>query len=489
MSKNVFRDTVILTYTRIIVIGTNLVYSMVLTRALSQYDYGVYSQAQIIITFAITFLGLSIPNCVNFFLPQARGKEEENNVIINIMTMCLMVGLTGAIIIVGSAPLLASFFHQQELKKILMVGAFIPCSQLFSNVFDNTFIVMNRATMVGVRRTVISFLKVVAVVILWALKLSFIEFYFCIALIELVVGLYSAVCVLRAWKGERIKRINFKFLKKALYFALPLGLSGIVGTLNINVGKLIISKQFGPEELALYSNMTQELPITIIATSVAAVGVPLVAKYLAENRTISVLTLWRQTTELSVILTSWAVGVLIVMAPEAVTFLYSQKYISGVPIFRIASIILLLRTVYFGMILNGSGNTKGILYNSIIGMAVNVGLLVLLYPTLHILAPVCSSLIASFIMGWFQLKASAKVLRCTMWEIFPWKAIIKNLMFNGIIGCICLFVASFLRVCLQSSFLLLAIIGSLWFALLLLCSGKRALELKKVLSGNLEERD
>ena len=476
--RNPVRDVVVLTYTRIIGIGTNLIYSMVLVRALTKYNYGVYSQAQIVISFCVTFLGLSLPNCINFFLPKAKSQDDRSRVISNIASLCILAGVIGALGIAFLAHPLALYFELDGLETVLYIGCTIPCWQLLSSIYDNTFVVLGRTKLVAIRRTLFSLLKVIVAVLLWLLQFSFYQFYFSIMIVEMVVGIYSVTSILCETKRNPFHLFNASFIKSAFVYSLPLALASTVGIISANLSKLIVSKQLGAEELALYTNMTQELPITIIATSIAAVGVPLVAQYHSEKRLGDILLLWNNSIELSFICTTWIVGIFIVLAPEVVTFLYSDKYITGVPIFRISSLVLLLRVIYFGMILNGTGHTRKILYSSIGSVVINIFLIFLLFPIAGVYGLTIATLLSTSSAGLFQLWMSRTIIKCSWKDIFPWKRLFVNVIQNVIAAGGSFLLAVFLRSRHSNIFVIIILVSLLWGGIIFCFSWKRILKLK-----------
>ena len=129
---------------------------------------------------------------------------------------------------------------------------------------------------------------------------------------------------------------------------------------------------YSTDQLAIYTNASKEMPVTIIASSLTAVLMPKLVRLLKNGKNNEVVKLWGETIILSYVFICFFTAFLFVFAPQIMEVLYSEKYLPGVNIFRIYSIVLLLRVTYFGMVLNSIGKTKMIFYCSIASLLLNV---------------------------------------------------------------------------------------------------------------------
>lgn len=73
-------------------------------------------------------------------------------------------------------------------------------------------------------------------------------------------------------------KLNYKVIKKILNYAIPLRIASFIGTIAIQIDKLIIGWFRTVEYLAIYKNASKELPITFISASVTAVILPVVVQ-------------------------------------------------------------------------------------------------------------------------------------------------------------------------------------------------------------------
>ena len=474
-----FQDMAVLTYTRFVTLGTNLAYSMILVRALSPYSYGVYTQSQMILSFAVTFLGLSLPNCVNFLLPQYTQREMGGKVISQVLFLCLVSGGLGAAAVAVGSRVLAAYFSLPSLVPVLWVGCTIPLWQLLATLYDNTFVVLGRTGMVAARRTAFALGKVLAALLLWGLGWELIPFCLGILGVEMSIGLFSLFSLLRLGGARRLFPLDRPLIRSAFRYAAPLAAALVLGTVSGQLGKLCVSKWLGAQALALYSNMTQELPVAILSTSAAAVGVPLIARYRRENRPRQAASLWNRCSQISFLATSWIVGLLWLFAPEAVAFFYSQQYLAGVPVFRTFVWILLMRPIYFGMLLNGWGKTHQILLCSASGVLLHALLLLPFYRLWGMCGLAAASVLSTAFANALQLLLSRRLLGQNSGRLLPWKTIAGNLAWNGMLALAFWPVRDWLRGFWGISWVTLALCGSLWGGAILLIYRRRIFTWRK----------
>ena len=126
------------------------------------------------------------------------------------------------------------------------------------------------------------------------------------------------------------------------------------------------------------------------------------------------------------------------------TFFYSEKYITGVTVFRIYSLILIFRSTYFGMVLNSTGNTRAILYSSIIAVLSNIVLNFAFYYIWGFTGPALATVASTLISAYYLLRSTSRKVSVPIREFFPWRKIFKVGLLNVAFGALFLFLREFL---------------------------------------------
>jgi len=277
--------------------------------------------------------------------------------------------------------------------------------------------------------------------------------------------------------------LNINILKKVLVFSIPLGISTAISTISLDLDKLIIGFLLDEQSVAIYANAGKELPISYITVSFTAVVLPKVVKNIKENKTANALDIWKKSSEICFIIMSFFSVACIVFAPQIITFLYSEKYLEGVSIFRIYSLVLLFRITYWGTILNAFGKTKTILYNSIACLVLNLILSIGLYRVFGFIGPAIATCISIGAMCIFQLFMSARLVKEKILKIFPWKNFSQELLVNVILGTAVLGLTKIMNLGTDVKGIVFAIIiGIVWLVLYFLIFSKRILRIWKELN-------
>lgn len=432
--NSIGKNAVILTFSKMLVLMVSMIISMLLSRYLTLNEYGTYSTILLITNIAITIFVLGLPNSINFFLSAATEEEKQEFTSIY-YTLSSILCIIAGFLLVFSVPFIEQYFNNDNIKLFWYALAILPWTKVVLSSIDNFLIVFNKTKMLIKFKIINSAMLLLSVVLIKVFKLSFSEYIFIYVLLELIFSFVAIKLSTLNIKKTKVK-YSRKVVKKILYFSVPLGIASVVGTLTIELGKLIIGGFFDTEMLAIYTNASKEMPVTIIAASLTAVLMPQLVKLIKENKVIEAVNLWKITTTLSYMFMCFFTFYLFFNSREIITFLYSAKYLPGENIFKIYTLIILVRTTYFGMILNSTGKTKFVLYSSVFSLVINVILSYLLYYTLGFIGPAIATLISMFATAAFQLIASSKSVNVNFKSIMEWKEIMKITFINIILGLI-----------------------------------------------------
>lgn len=479
-SRSLGSDALQLTMSKMVVLLISMVTGMLLSRFRSFEEYGTYSQIIMVITLATTIVMMGLPNSLNYFLAKADTDEERRHFLSVYYTASTVLSLLVGVILVCITPLLTAYFKNPLIKNFIYFLAIFPWTKIICSSVENVLVVYRKTGFIAVYRIANSISLLGIIVLVQLMNWSFSVYMLLYLLVEAVFALWVYLIAYRN-AGSIGVSFDFRLIKTILTFSIPLGLASMVGTLNVELDKFVIGGMMGTEKLAIYTNASREMPVTIIATSITAVLMPQMVRMLKNGKKTDAVKLWGSATTLSFAAICFFAVALFVFAPEVMTLLYSEKYLPGTSVFRIYSMTLMLRCTYFGMLLNVTGKTKFILYSSIGSLVLNISLNYILYYLLGFIGPALATFLSSFIMSFFQLVYSAKVCEIKFKTIFPWKNIFLLLLLISVTGGIVLLSHKFISQYINS--LLSAIlIGLLWFVLLSLILYKPLLKQWRILN-------
>ena len=439
------KNAVILTAAKMVTIFIALVSSMLLSRFRTLEEYGTYSQILIVINLVTSLFTLGLPNSTNYFLARAENLQERKQFLSVYYSLNTILCFGMGIVLVCSVPLIVSYFNNPLIRSFIYVLTLLPWTKVIISSISNVLVVYGKTKKLMLLNTVNAAVALVAILIVEIFQWSFQEYMFLYLLGEIGIMLWVYGIVMHL-EGHLSFSLNKIYILKIFQYSIPIGVASFIGTISLELDKLMIGRFMGTEAVAIYTNAGKELPLTIVASSLTAVLLPQMARYLKKNETEKAVTLWSFAIELSYICICFFSMTCIVFAPQIMTILYSEKYLSGVSVFRIYSLVLLLRTTYFGIILNSIGKTKFILYSSLLSLILNCVLNVMFFYLFGFIGPAIATFISMGFVGIVQLLVTSSKIHISFKRLFPWKKLLNITFANVFLGSLSFSVIQYFKV-------------------------------------------
>lgn len=417
MNNNIAKDSIILSIVRIVTICTSLIQTMILSRIMSLTEYGVYSQLLIVVSIVTTFSNLGLNNAINYFYNRYEKKNEKEKYINVIFCLTIVAGLIGAILIFIFRNAIASYYKSPIIIGLIIYIVLRPMLANIISLYQSLYISVGKAKVIAIRNFLISFAQTICV----PLSFYLLKDITAMLVVQVSLDIIQLIYFRLDFSKKEININPFKFdksiIKEILRYAIPMGLALMMGTLFKESDKLVIAKLMDTESLAIYTNMSKQLPFEFIALSFTAVVTPVIVKFYYNNDKKSVIKIWSNYMEFGYISTWILCAGAIVCSRELLLFLYSDKYIAGLNIFIIYLVVEMFRYTCFGMILSATGHTKYILNSSIIALIANIIFNIIFYRIFGIIGPAIASLLCVIIMNCTQLLLSCKILNTKILKI------------------------------------------------------------------------
>ena len=475
--NNIGRDSLILTVTQFMTLGVNMINAMLLSRFRTLGEYGTYSQVMMVCTIIITFFSAGFAQCINYFLGKSQSEEEKAGFIQSYYSITSLVGILGGCVTLVLLPILKRYFGNDALADFWFVLLLYPLSHILISGADRFFIAFRKATSLLIFKVGHSIFVLAEILLALFLKLTFYQYMMIYTGVEVLFGL-SVYVWIKGISGVTPFGFHKSLIGKIFVFAIPMALASLVSTINTEMDKLIVGGLVSTETLAIYTNAARELPVYIFSTSISSVVMPFVVRKVAADDMPGAVGLWKKSITLSYCIICFCVTVLFVFAPQIVRLLYSDKYLPGVNVFRVYSLVLLFRITYFGMMLNAQGKTKTILNASIATMISNLILDMVLYKALGLIGPAIATFLSVAIMNMYQLWLTKRLIRVKFTDIYPLREILTITLVNGLFGIGFYFIQQMLFAVIQWDRILLSVLlGVVWLAVYLLTFRKKLLRL------------
>ena len=425
MAQSRTRKVLFLSSGKTLTVFVSLISASILTRILSQADFGTYRQVMLAYAFAVPFVLLGFDQALFAFLPGE--KERSRGLLVeNLLLLTVAGGILSLFIAFGGGQVLAKRFNNPSLASLLSLMTLYPLFMLPASALPACLMVRNRTEQLVVFN-ISSRLFMFFVVIIpcfWLPKPS-------TAVIGNVAGailttIVAVFLMFNACKGSKWEP-TWTGLKKQFLFSVPLGLAIIVGTTSISLDQVLVSLRCPPEVFAVYTVGAIEIPlIGIITGSITSVVLVDYALFYKEKNTKAIVDLIHKAMTRSAILILPVMAYLFCIAPELMRLLFGKNYEwSAVP-FRIYLLLLPFRTITFGAILQATGNSKKILIASILGLVVNAVLSWPLIGAIGAQGAALGSVLTTYFVGVPYLTYVIKnILKSKVAALFPLNNMIK----------------------------------------------------------------
>lgn len=418
-SMDIINNSAVLAFVRILTMSVSIVQTMILSRALTKTDYGTYSQALLVISFVSPFFSLGLENSVNYFYNKTLEERIKERFIHTIFSLSICCGVLCSFCVLLFRNQITGYFGNPAILGIIVYIAFRPCLQNLIALYQPLFISSGYARTIATRNLIISLAQIGIIGGISCFAGDIKMIFLCLLLLDLAQVSCFAVIYQKRKFAISIFKADFSLTREILRYALPMLLATSIGTISLNMDKLMIGGIMSTEDYALYSNVSKELPFAFVVSSFTAVVSPLIIQYLNAGDYKRFKTIWSGYLEMGYKIT-WPLCVgAAVMAPEMIEFLYSKAYLNsdGITVFRIYTVASMMRFSYFGMVPTALGKTDIVLKYSGISCGMNLCLNYLLYLLLGMPGPAVATVISLIASAVLYFRASIKMVKIPLKEI------------------------------------------------------------------------
>jgi O-antigen/teichoic acid export membrane protein len=396
----------------------------VLARVFSQTDYASYRQTILAYTFAVPFVMMGFDRALYYFLP-CEEKRSRGILAENLIWLLGAGALLSLFLLLGGNRLLATRFNNPDLVVLLLFMVPYPLLMLPAASLAGCLMACNRAEQIAgfnVGSRLLMFLAVVVPCLLWSTAST--------AIIGTVLGagITTAAALILMFRACNAGdwRPTWQGLRQQVQFSLPLGLSGLVGTVAQSVGQVIVAARCPPETFAIFVNGAMEIPlISMVTGSITSVVVVDYARYYREGNLDQIVKLIHRAMTKSGLILLPVMAFFLCMAPETMCLVFGQRYEASAIPFRVFLLMLPIRTLTFGAILQATGNSRHVLIYAVIFLIANT---LLTWLALELLGPLLSpvgSVLADIGTLPYLVYVIKRILKCSVASLFPWADMAK----------------------------------------------------------------
>lgn len=308
---------------------------LLLVRRLSQLDFGLYKQAFLVVNTAQSTLHLGFSLSAYYFLPREQGREGQGRIVFNILLFNLAVGGAAWLLLALQPGVLSALFKTGELAGEASLIGCVILLWLVASILEIVLVARHETRLATVLIVASQLTRTLALLGAAAFFGSLRSLLYA-AVLHGVVQLVVLVAYMRSRFGAFWRRLDWPTLRRQLSYALPLGVAGLLFTLQIDLHNYLVSARFGPEMFALYAVAFFHLPlISLVAEAVGQVMIPRTS-YLQkqDDRREIVRFTARAMRKLSAVYLPLC-GFMLVVGRELIALLFTPSYLASWPIFAV----------------------------------------------------------------------------------------------------------------------------------------------------------
>ncbi len=409
--------------------------AVILSRLFSKSDYATYRQVLLVFTFATPILLLGLPEALYYFLSVEK-KRPRSVLMENLLVIAVTSTLLSLFLLLGGNRLLAKGFDNPALAGVLLIMAPYPLFSMPLRSLRSCLVIHDRFKLVAVLDVldrVLMLLFVAVGVLIWGTPTA------------AVAGVVIAACItfgpamwfgMSSTRGPGSWRPSARSMWNQVGYAVPLGLATMIGTIMRSLDKIVVSSIRPLEEYAVFVNGAMEIPlIGAITGSVMMVLFPEIVRLCKGGDTDAAIRLWQKAAEKCALFIFPSMCVVIAMAPEIMSALYSRKYIESAAVFQIYALLLPVRIVTWGIMFMAADRSRLILLKSVVGLVINLVLSVLFVWMWGLLGAAIGTIVTIYVWDLpFSIVGLGKIYNTGVRRLLPYGYLLKVFAISAAAG-------------------------------------------------------
>jgi O-antigen/teichoic acid export membrane protein len=321
---------------RTIAFGLTFLLPLLLVRRLDQSEYGLYKEIFLIISTGMNILPLGFHMTAFYFLP--RESDRKAQVVLNILLFHSCAAAAGCLILATHPELLNLIFPGANLAGYgLMIGLVLL---LWVASFPLEYIAMaseqaKLATVFIISNQVVGTLLMLGA----ALGFGSLRALITAAIIQ---GVWETsvlvIYLMRRFDAFSVLAAGFDWMlfRSQIAYAIPLGLAGLIWSMQLQVHQYFVANRFSPAAYALYAVGTFQLPlIGILSDSVGSVMIARVSRLQKDGQPREIILLTARMVRKLAAVYLPICAFLLVVGPAFIAVLFTTRYADSWPIFAV----------------------------------------------------------------------------------------------------------------------------------------------------------
>lgn len=337
--------------------GVGIVSPMILSRYFDKADYGTYKQIMFIYGTLLTVFSFGLPRAYSYFIPRV-SLGESRDVVKKISNIFFIIGCSFSLLLLFGSHHFSILLKNRDLELALKLFSPTPLFLLPVMGLDCILASYNKSKLIALYTISTKLFTLVCIV----LPVVLFRGNYIHAIIGFDIASFLTFILASYLKKIPIKNIDYvrtSVTYKDIYsFTSPLVLASIWIVIFQSSNQFFISRYYGNETFAEFSNGFMEFPIIpMVISSVSTVLLPLFSRMVVNNKE-QIASVWINALTKSLKITYPMIVFCMFFADLIMRCFFGDQYASSGQYFVIKSIEGLFTIIPFYPILLALGKTK-----------------------------------------------------------------------------------------------------------------------------------
>ena len=336
-----------------------IVSAAILSRYLEKAEYGTYRQVLYVYNTLLVIFSAGLPRVFFYFLPRFP-LEQGKHIVWKVSKMLFFFGMAFSIVLYAFSGIIAQILRNPELATGLKYFSPIPMLLLPTLGIEGIFSTYKKTIYIAIYNTATRFLMLIFIVLpVVIFQGGYIYAIFGWSIASIIALLLAIYFKGLPFKGIETETSNLSY-NAVFSYSLPLVVASIAGIAIKAADQFYISRFFGAEVFAEYSNGFIGLPfVGMVTGATSMVLMPIFSKMIHDKSEIeNIIKLWRSALLKSAIIIYPLVIFFIFNAKNIVEVIYSSTYHNSAIYFQIAMVLNFFNIIIFAPLLLSMGETK-----------------------------------------------------------------------------------------------------------------------------------
>ena len=411
--------------------GVGIVSSMILSRYFNKADYGTYKQVIYVYSTMVTLFTLGLPKAYSYFLPRVEINQAKS-LIRKLTRLFFFLGFVFTAVLFLGSELIADLLNNSQLGGAIRLFSVVPMLTLPAMGLEGILSTYRKTQFLTLYTVTTRTFMLCCV----ALPVMLFGFGYIQAIWGFVISSTVNCALALKLKNYPVRDADNKpctiKYKEIFQFSIPLLFANLWGMVILHCDQFFVSRYFGAEVFAEFSNGFMDLPfVGMILGACATVLSPVFSRMSHEQVDFKkeVYPLWISVFEKTAMLIYPLIIYCIVFADIVMVSLYGSQYETSTTYFRIKLLADFFMIITYAPLLINTGRVK--FYQGVIMWCA-----LLIVPMEYIVILLFNNPIAvAYVSVSFKIGRILVMLGCIahmfgvpMYQIFPFRLILRILL-------------------------------------------------------------